>query len=81
MYPTDKQLALLKQCHDLYGVKNVRMTGPTGRDPNVYVKCRGDRGIYRMIYAPNGDILSSWVETQLTAWEEPTRKARNAIDN
>lgn len=81
MYPTEPQLALLKQCHKLWGRDNVRMTGPTERDRNVYVKCKGKAGVSRMTYAPDGTIAESILETRLALFDEPVRHPRNAIDN
>lgn len=81
MYPSKDQLALLKQCHDLWGKKNVKFTGPTERDLNLHVVCKGRNSINHMTYAPDGTILASRVDMAMELWDEPVHKSRNAIDN
>lgn len=81
MYPSKKQLAQLKECRALWGKDNVRMTGVTDRDPNLYVRCISDTCVHRMTYAPDGTVIASSVEMRMLPIDQHHIKPRNAIDN
>jgi hypothetical protein len=81
MYPTSEQRAKLAVCRQLWGSKNVTFRGPTERDLNLYVKCRGRAGLHRLTYSPAGVVVASSIDMTLTDPDAFLLKPTNALDN